>query len=102
MTLILIGSSAFFWRVQAPKKGTNRFQVYSTYIQNRMKSRITIAGTPYRPASATPWPFDQNASSFFFPSENWKIPFENALDGGDAALQNEVYEIGFFFNGIIQ
>ena len=32
MTLVLIGISAFFWRVQPPKQRTNRFQVYVTKI----------------------------------------------------------------------
>ena len=32
MTPVLIGISAFFWRVEAQKQGTNRFQVYIIFV----------------------------------------------------------------------
>ena len=46
MTLVLIGISTFFWRVQPPKQRTNRFQVFVWIDPPKQMSNFTPSKKP--------------------------------------------------------
>ena len=65
-----------------------------TYIQNHMKSCITIAGTPYRPRLLLRGPLTKMHRHFSL--GKLEDSFENALCGGDAACKMKFMRLDFF------